>query len=178
MTYKSYLIFLTLISVSVSIYFINENFNYYNTSHSDTENHDESIHLIEEAEKDSLNSVLQLQAARLLQSQNEFQNALIFYRRYERHETLNSEISAEIGLLLWTLRPNVESVKYFSKSLAMDSINPGGLMGMGIATASIGESEKALLYFDKLLKYHANSEFAKVAEQWKIDLNKKRQMEE
>jgi tetratricopeptide (TPR) repeat protein len=140
--------------------------------HPASEHDNEIVDIEQEAEKDTSNVELQLQMARFYQRSGNYQQAIKYYTRVEKYSDLDADLLSEFGMTLWAQRPGIKAVKYFTAALKIDSLHPGALLGLGIASSSVGENEQAIKYFDLVIKNHSETEVAKIASQWKINITK------
>ena len=140
--------------------------------HPASEHDNEIVDLEEKAESDTTNAELQLQLARFYQRSGEYKKAVTYYGRVERHSEIDADLMSEIGMTIWAKRPSIKAVKYFTNALKIDSLNAGALLGLGIASSSVGEKEQAIKYFDLVIKNYKETDVAKTAIQWKENITK------
>jgi tetratricopeptide (TPR) repeat protein len=124
------------------------------------------------ADLDSLNANLQLQVARLFLEAEQPATAVKYYSRYEKLEAPTADLLAEIGTVMWLAKPSAQSVSYFTRALELDSVNGGALFGLARMMLEIGDKDRSIGLFQKIVDNHQGEEIAISAASWIENIEK------
>ena len=142
-------------------------------SEGDGHDHGESVDdIMKKADLDSLNTDLQLYAARKLHVAEKYSDSYRFYKRYEQHSELSTDVVSEMGTLFWKNGRALDAVKYFARAVKEDSTHVNSNYGFGMILFQAKEFSTAKTYLNRVVRYGEGSELVQSANEMLKEIKK------